>query len=278
MIKIYDVTVVNLMPPLAFRPLQTMMIQQMTHEEIRKTFYRRSEYAAFRDAYRVHRESHVDWCRGKDILPCNCESCRDDVTEKNSEQWRRSGTSCFNEEKTLHDPETSDVADESGQGSIHPHQEIENIQITPDMDGEAEMEYEPPSPAEAISRMGGRIPRTHVPALSTPSAKQRREATVGRNYTQTSNRVPSKRRHSRGQWRGLGYGSQTPRRSASSGFSSPFHRHDSGLDDWGVNSRVQEAVRCHGEAYAYSTLRLQGFSDLYIRTHFLPDGGSDGMN
>lgn len=268
------------MYPLAFYPLQTMMIQQMTHEEIRKTFYRRSEYAAFRDAYRVHRESHVDWCRSKDILPCNCEACRDDLAEENSEQWRLSGMTSFNGEmEIIHNSEASNVADEAGHESITPHRQvIENIQITSDVEGEAEMEYEPPSPAAVITKRGGNISRTQVPVLSTPSARHRREGTTGRNYTPTSNRVSSKRRHSRGQLRGLAYGgNQTPRRFASSGFSSPFHRHDSGLDDWGVNSRVKEAVRCHGEAYAYSTLRHQGFSDLYIRTHFLPDGGS-GMN
>lgn len=268
-----------------------MVIQQMTHDEIRKTFYRRSEYAAFRDAYRVHRESSVDWCRSKDILPCNCEVCRDDLTEKNSEQSRLSDTTFNDEEKTLHDSEpasdiqtTSNVAGESGHESIHTHshhQEIENLQITSDMDVESEIDYEPPYPAGVISRRGSRASRTPAPVPSTPSAKQRHEATVGRKSNQSSNGVSSKRRHSRGQWRGWGgrseYGGQTPRRSAPSGFSSPYHRHGSGLDDWGVNSRVQEAVRCHGTAYAYSTLRLQGFSDLYIRTHFLPDGGSDGI-
>lgn len=48
------------------------------------------------------------------------------------------------------------------------------------------------------------------------------------------------------------------------------------LDDSGVKASVREAVRCHGVGYAYKTLRMQGFSDLYIRANLLPEGIPNG--
>lgn len=40
----------------------------------------------------------------------------------------------------------------------------------------------------------------------------------------------------------------------------------------GVPSNVRQAVERYGVEHAYKRLRLQGFSDRYIRAHFLPEG------
>lgn len=62
-------------------PLQTVTIEQMNAEEVSNTFYCRTEYAAFKEAYRMHRDTSTGWCRSNDVLPCNCDACQDDLVE-----------------------------------------------------------------------------------------------------------------------------------------------------------------------------------------------------
>lgn len=50
----------------------------------------------------------------------------------------------------------------------------------------------------------------------------------------------------------------------------PFPGREGGSSRPCVSPTVQHAVAQFGEHYAYMTLRMQGFSDWYIRTHFMP--------
>ena len=273
----------------AFRLLQVVVVDQMNEEEVRKTFYRRAEYVAFRDAYRTHREASADWCRSNDVLPCNCEACRDDLAEGDSELPIISGGTTENEVESLGDSEltaldlqgTSDLDSDDLVSLYSEDQAAGDPQLSPagfipqgDWEGIEESEPSQFTTIDTVAQQGQH------------EREEQEEAKVTRNKdaVKSDGRLPTKRL-SFGRWRGWGGRGDHRRRSmqspthASVGYSYSRRGGSFGgshsLDDWGVNAHVQEAVRCHGAAYAYSTLRLQGFSDLYIRTNFLPDGGSE---
>lgn len=206
------------------------MIAPMDEEEVRNTFYCRSEYAAFKDAYRTHRDTSRGWCRTNDVLPCNCDACQDDLGQTPPSHL----ASDDNYDSAFEDPDL--LHNSSGDG----------LAVVSPAAGEEEHERAPPSPAGAVVRGDE----------STSTRTSRRAGQRG------NSRRPSHARH--GSW---GVARTLPIAKA----SGSCHRRGGSLDDWEGKSSVQEAVRCHGSEYAYKTLRLQGFSDLYIRTHFLPD-------
>lgn len=293
-------------PLLPFTP-QTVYIEQMREEEVRNTFYCRTEYAAFKEAYRTHRDTSTDWCRGNDVLPCNCDACQDDLVEGGHHGHhiyssaastasapavlsREDGDDNDNYDSAFDAPppppspyalghkDKSELGDEEQQDEppspyAYGHKETEK-----GGDGEgAQGHDEPPSPVGAVFQdtpddsSGGSGSASICSGSSSSSGSSggsRRSRTSARKCPSTK-RYTSARRHSsahrrRGTW---GVGSVP--------IASPVgkaHKRGGSLDDWGVSSSVQEAVKCHGEGYAYKTLRLQGFSDLYIRTHFLPEG------
>ena len=279
---------------------QTVYIEQMKEEEVRNTFYCRTEYAAFKEAYRTHRDTSTDWCRGNDVLPCNCDACQDDLVEGGHHGhhiYSSAAPAALSPEDNNYDgafeappPPPSPYAlghkdkSERGDGG-EAEQEEHNDPPSPyayghkgagqggEQDG-AQGQNEPPSPVGAVFQdtqedsSGASICSGSTSSGSSGSACSRRSRKSARKCPSTS-RYSSVRRHSdahrrRGTW---GVGSVP--------IASPVgraHKRGGSLDDWGVSSSVQEAVKCHGEGYAYKTLRLQGFSDLYIRTHFLPEG------
>eukprot|EP00752_Nemacystus_decipiens_P011394 g10121.t1 len=282
--------------------VQTVYIEQMKQEEVRNTFYCRTEYAAFKEAYRMHRETSTDWCRGNDVLPCNCDACQDDLVEGGhhvSHIYSSSAPVALSRDDDNYDgpfeappPPPSPYAlghkDKSEDGGGEREQEEHSGPPSPyayghkgtDKGGEGEGaphgQEEPPSPVGAVFQdtqedsSGGSASICSGSSGSSGSTNSRRSRASTRKCPSTSSsRYSSARRHAaahrrRGTW-GVG---TVP-------IASPVgraHKRGGSLDDWGVSSSVQEAVKCHGEGYAYKTLRLQGFSDLYIRTHFLPEG------
>lgn len=239
-------------PPLS----QTVIIEQMNEEEVRNTFYCRTEYAAFKDAYRMHRDTSRDWCRSNDVLPCNCDACQDDLVEGGIGGGGGSvgGGSEDNYDSAFDEPEDSMVSPGGAPELESPLRCDEGASTDPvDEDGEAE----PPSPVEAVFQDD----IEEEPPADLDDAEP----------AQASGYRPPARRGSWGGW------SATPVATATGNHAS--HRRGSSLDDdCSVQSSVREAVRCHGAAYAYETLRLQGFSDLYVRTHFLPEAVPPGVS
>lgn len=274
---------------------------------MRSTFYCRTEYAAFKEAYRVHRDTSSDWCRSNDVLPCNCDACQDDLVQGGHHDHHISSSSSSSSSAPApaalspdHDnydsafdapqpppspyalghKDKSDVGEAEEENSdndlpspyAYGHKKADNGGAEA---GEGAQEHhEPPSPVGAVfqdtqgdTSSGGSGSSCFGSNSSTGSGSSRDSRATTRKCP--SARYSSARRHSaahrrRGTW---GVGSVP--------IASPVgraHKRGGSLDDWGVSSSVQEAVKCHGEGYAYKTLRLQGFSDLYIRTHFLPEG------
>lgn len=210
----------------------------MKEEEVRNTFYCRTEYAAFKEAYRTHRDTSTGWCRGNDVLPCSCDSCQDDLVKG--------------------DQPEDDHSDDSPGGTMpppprNPYEHDDNT------DGEEEEEQEgqhnePPSPVGAVfqedSDSSGSDEASDEPRAVGPFRA-----------------LPRRPVSAHGGSRPWGVGSVP----IAAPPASITHKRGGSLDDWGAASRIREAVKCHGEGYAYNTLRHQGFSDLYIKTHFLPD-------
>ena len=267
---------------------QTVFIEQMKEEEVRNTFYCRTEYAAFKEAYRTHRDTSSDWCRGNDVLPCSCDACQDDLVEGGEHIYSSSPApvppAAAAEADAAADPEDDDCdsAFEAPPPPPSPYAYGHKGKGQDDGAEEGERERqnsnEPPSPVGAVfqdthedtssnssgsSRGGSRVTMSRKQS-STAAASAAAAAPAASSYYVARKRRPAAHRR-RGTW---GVGS-VPIASAPMGKS---HNRGGSLDDWRVSASVQEAVKCHGEGYAYKTLRLQGFSDLYIRTHFLPEG------
>ncbi|CAN0025025.1 unnamed protein product [Scytosiphon promiscuus] len=245
--------------PLASKPrvsfdadVTTVFIEQMKDEEVRKTFYCRREYAAFKEAYRKHRDTSTDWCRGNDVMPCNCDACQDDLVEGVTGQHIYSTAPC---------PLAADDGEEDNYDSAFDDppapspssRESKEARVAARWGGGHGDTDGAPSPVCAVFEESVDIPS---PVGAPPaSAAAARHGGCGQK----------RRLHTRSRTWGMG----------SVPIAAPptrvTHKRGGSLDDWGVNSSVREAVRCHGEGYAYKTLRLQGFSDLYIKTHFLPE-------
>ncbi|CAM9564289.1 unnamed protein product [Ectocarpus sp. 6 AP-2014] len=244
----------------------TVFIEQMKEEEVRNTFYCRTEYAAFKEAYRRHRDNSPDWCRGNDVLPCNCDACRDDLVEGGphiySAAVASAGGGASSSQADAHMGKEDGPYDHAPPPPPNPY--AHDGRSGGDGSEQPECHHEPPSPVGAVfqdipekeedsgSSGGGGF---EYPAETRPTQRPC-PAPEGRN----------RRLHSHTRSRTWGVGSiplAVPPATRS-------HNRGGSLDDWGVTSNVREAVKCHGEGYAYKTLRLQGFSDLYIKTHFLP--------
>ena len=247
-------------------PLQTVMIEQMNAEEVSNTFYCRTEYAAFKEAYRMHRDTSTGWCRSNDVLPCNCDACQDDLVEGVELMESPCGKeddydSAFDEpeqpELTSRSHSMNDLeivlhieggGDDQGDQGDQDDQDIQDIQDSQD---EA-----PLSPVGAVFQ----------------EADEKSGA-----FDDAAEEVDSPSRPHLLRTRGSSWGAGgTP--LAVKNASGSYHRRGGSLDDWGGKASVQDAVRCHGPEYAYKTLRLQGFSDLYIKTHFLPEGSPIGSS
>ncbi|CAN0133458.1 unnamed protein product [Ectocarpus fasciculatus] len=241
----------------------TVFIEQMKEDEVRNTFYCRTEYAAFKEAYRVHRDSSKNWCRGNDVLPCNCDACRDDLVEGSPHIYSSAGAAggASSPKKDAHMGKEDGPYDHAPPPPPNPY--AHDDRSGGDGSQQPECRHEPPSPVGAVfqdspeqeddssSGAGG-----FEYAAETRPTQRPWPAAEGRNR-----RPPS---HTRSRTWGVGsIPLAVPPATRS-------HNRGGSLDDWGVNSSVREAVKCHGEGYAYKTLRLQGFSDLYIKTHFLP--------
>lgn len=239
----------------------------MKEEEVRNTFYCRTEYAAFKEAYRMHRDSSTDWCRGNDVLPCNCDACRDDLMEGGPHIYSAAVSSAAGGASS---PQADAHMGKEDGPYDHAPPPPRNTYAHDDGSGgdgseQPECHHEPPSPVGAMfqdspeeeeedgsSSGGGGFEY----AAETRPTQRPRPAPEGRNR-----RLPS---HTRSRTWGVGSIPLAVPPAARS------HNRGGSLDDWGVTSSIREAVKCHGEGYAYKTLRLQGFSDLYIKTHFLP--------
>lgn len=239
---------------------------------MRNTFYCRTEYAAFKEAYRTHRDSSAGWCRGNDVLPCNCDACRDDLVEGGPHIYSAAaspaGGAAGGGAAGAPSPQEDAHAGKEGGPYDHAPPPPPNPYAHVDRSGgdgreQPECHHEPPSPVGAVfqdspeeengsSGGGGGFEY----AAETRPTQRLWPAAEGRNR-----RLPS---HTRSRTWGVGsIPLAVPPTTRS-------HNRGGSLDDWGVTSSIQEAVKCHGEGYAYKTLRLQGFSDLYIKTHFLP--------
>ncbi|CAM9794866.1 unnamed protein product [Ectocarpus sp. 12 AP-2014] len=245
----------------------TVFIEQMKEEEVRNTFYCRTEYAAFKEAYRMHRDSSTDWCRGNDVLPCNCDACRDDLVEGGPHIYSAAVSSAVGGASS---PQADAHIGKEDSPDDHAPPPPRNPYAQDDGSGgdgseQPECHHEPPSPVGAVfqdspeeeeedgsSSGGGGFEY----AAETGPTQRPCPTPEGRNR-----RLPS---HTRSRTWGVGSIPLAVPPAARS------HNRGGSLDDWGVTSSVREAVKCHGEGYAYKTLRLQGFSDLYIKTHFLP--------
>lgn len=228
----------------------------MDAEEVSKTFYCRTEYAAFKDAYRTHRDAR-DWCRSNDVLPCNCDSCQDDLVEGGTEETSSAWTAA---EEPANDDDASLSIERQPCSPDHPAQLDVALQGADLEQGSsaafstertAEDEEEaPPSPVGAVFEGSD-----EDEVLKTADGETGEEAD-GRG--------------------GAGAGYHTRRNTWNSGNacrdgSSGGGAHKRGSSWDGGSTSIQQAVEKHGVEYAYKTLRLQGFSDNYIRTHFLPE-------
>lgn len=221
----------------------------MKEEEVRNTFYCRTEYAAFKEAYRRHRDNSSGWCRGNDVLPCSCDSCQDDLVE--GEQHAPSSS------PTDGSPEDDGSEDSRSVSAALPPPPPSPYVFKASADGEEEEGQQDglPSPVGAVFQDDSSTSGSDEAFEKPRSARPVRAA------------VPRRPGSAHGRSRPWGVGSVP----IAAPPASMAPRRSGGLDDWGAASRVREAVKCHGEGYAYSTLRHQGFSDLYIKTHFLPD-------
>lgn len=244
------------------RCAQTVLIEQMDAEEVSKTFYCRTEYAAFKDAYRTHRDTR-DWRRSNDVLPCNCDSCQDDLvqggTNATSSAWGPPAAAVAEAPAGDNNTSTS-IERESSRSPDHPAEldvvllgasgEVSSMGTSAECTAE-EKEEVPPSPVGAIFEGGD-----EEEVSKTGNGNEGGEGGDGRGG---GGACPARRN----TWndgtacRGMTSGGDTHKRGGS----------------WdGGSTSIQQAVEKHGMEYAYKTLRLQGFSDNYIRTHFLPEG------
>lgn len=258
----------------------------MNAEEVSNTFYCRTEYAAFKEAYRTHRDTSTGWCRSNDVLPCNCDACQDDLVEgvelmespcgkeeedydsafEDSEPERlpSSSHSIDDLEIVLHIQEEDDD-DDDDQDNLDSHDILESHDILDSQDildshdlldsQEDSQDEAPLSPAGAVFQ----------------DADDRSNGVTDDSAEEEASPVRPDLLRTRGSSWGAG-GEPLPAKNT----GGSHHRRGGSLDDWGGKASVQDAVRCHGPEYAYKTLRLQGFSDLYIKTHFLPGGSPIG--
>lgn len=236
-------------PRLTCPLLQTVFIEQMKEEEVRNTFYCRTEYVAFKEAYRTHRDTSTGWCRGNDVLPCSCDSCRDDLSEGGQHAYA----------STPPDLPEDDSPVPVGTLPPRPSPPLSPNELTDNRDrakGDDGQQDEPPSPVGAVFQEGG----------NTRSSSDSDEAVAKPRAARRARAAPRRPASKHGRSRTWGMGS-VPIAAPSAGMAI---KRGGSLDDWGATSRVRAAVKCHGEDYAYDTLRHQGFSDLYIKTHFLP--------
>lgn len=275
---------------------------------MRGTFYCRREYAAFKKAYRTHRDTSTDWCRGNDVLPCNCDSCKDDLVEggRHGQPMYSSSApapvvvpsnndnydSAFDSPPPPPCPLAPGQADKGECGQTRGHQEHADPPPPPSpfarvhkragkgREGEGQQGFDgPPSPVDSVFKDtqedsiggggGSSVSSCCSSSSGSSSGSSRRSRTTAPRKCSSSRHSSARRKaaayRQRGTW---GVGSVP---IAASPVGRAYKRGGS-LDGWGATSGVQEAVKCHGEGYAYKTLRRQGFSDLYIRTHFLPEG------
>lgn len=206
---------------------QTYIIDQMDEEDLSNTFYTRREYMAFKDAYRLHRDS-LGWRREYDGMPCDCDSCMDRIVV----DYRM-----FSPESPPVSPPalspTSPADFERESPTVYDANEREvGFRCEVDEDGNNDVADEtwedvnaPPSPV-----------------ISTHGTSEEDDDSDGDEDPVT------------GQHGGMG------------------HRRTNAWTGDRVSPNVSNAVEKYGEDYAYRRLRLQGFSDRYIRTHFMPEG------
>eukprot|EP00903_Cladosiphon_okamuranus_P008993 g8603.t1 len=300
--------------------VQTVYIEQMNEEEVRKTFYCRTEYAAFKEAYRTHRDTSTDWCRSNDVLPCNCDACQDNLADgghgHHGHHIYSSARSTASAPAALSPDEDNDNYDNAFEippPPASPYALVHKAKTVCEegQKGENNIDWEhsePPSPyayghkdpaakggeGEGEGAQGHNAPPSPVGAVfhgtqedscsgsSSSSSGSSACSRASRSSCRSSSRATARKCPSSSRYFGAKATSHSAahRRRGTWGvgsvrIASPVgkaHKRGGSLDDWGVSSSVQEAVKCHGEGYAYKTLRLQGFSDLYIRTHFLPEG------
>lgn len=246
----------------------------MKDEEVRKTFYCRREYAAFKEAYRTHRDTSTDWCRGNDVMPCNCDACQDDLVEGVVGQHVYSSVPYPISAQDDDDSDNYDSAFDDPSASSPSSGEAEDGNLAVRRGGGHADTDEAPSPVCAVFEENVGIP-SPVGAVFQDFEEDCNSSGGGGGRQRSLSSSAATARHG-----ACGKGRRAHARSRTWGMGSvPIappptrvtHKRGGSLDDWGVNSSVREAVRCHGEGYAYKTLRLQGFSDLYIKTHFLPE-------
>lgn len=247
-------------------PLQTVTIEQMNAEEVSNTFYCRTEYAAFKEAYRMHRDTSTGWCRSNDVLPCNCDACQDDLVEG----VELMESPCCNEEdydSAFDEPEQPELASS-------PHS-IDDLEIVLHIEGGGS-DQDDQDNQDSQDSQGSQDSQDEAPLSPVGAMFQEADEKSGAvDDAAEESASPSRPQLFRARGSSWGTGG-TPLAVKNAGGS--YHRRGGSLDDWGGKASVQDAVRCHGPEYAYRTLRLQGFSDLYIKTHFLPEGSPIGSS
>lgn len=239
----------------------------MDAEEVSKTFYCRTEYAAFKDAYRTHRDTR-DWCRSNDVLPCNCDSCQDDlvkgVYEEPSSAWgsaeepANDDNGCLSTERQPCSPDHPvelDVALQEING-----EQGSSAELSTERAAEENEEEAPPSPVGAVFEGSD-----EDEVLKTSDGEDGEEAD-GRGGAGAGAGCHARRN----TWNS----GNACKDGSSGGDGGSAHKRGSSWD--GGSTSIQQAVEKHGVEYAYKTLRLQGFSDKYIRTHFLPEENPRG--
>lgn len=210
--------------------LQTVIIAQMSKEDLENTFYTRREFCAFKDAYRTHRDM-PHWSRESDGLPCDCRACSDDgsgdyppyqAPESPPVSPPCSLLLYCDENDSVASGDTAPAIPSRGEDPSKNQVDEDQSTTVPDYDG-------PPSPVGATFGDGD----DGVPGSATRGRRSGLDAVIARTQGKAySRRVSWERR--------------------------------------GVSPNVVHAVAEYGEEYAYKRLRRQGFSDHYIREHFLP--------
>lgn len=204
----------------------------MSKEDLDNTFYTRREFCAFKDAYRTHRDM-PHWSRENDGLPCNCKACSDDGSADGDYPLYEAPESppvSPPSSLLLYCDEDESVSSVETTSALASRQEGVSKIQADEGHGTTIPDYDEP-PSPVGATFGDGD--DGMPGSAPPGRRSGLDAVIARTQGKALSRKVSWERR-------------------------------------GVSPNVVHAVAEYGEEYAYKRLRLQGFSDHYIREHFLP--------